>query len=159
MDTYGLKAAVFRLTGLYGPKQFGGEDHGWVANFTIRTILGRPITIYGTGKQVRDILYVADAVEAFNRFHQAAKPGIYNIGGGLETMISLIECIRLIEEITGLKASISFGGERKGDLKYFVCDIAKARKFLDWKPKVKPREGIRKLAEWVKANKRLFQEV
>lgn len=158
IDTYGLEAAIFRLTGLYGPWQFGGEDHGWVANFTIRTIIGNPITIYGTGKQVRDILYVSDAAEAFHAFYTARKTGIYNIGGGLNCSISLIECLRLIEEITGKKPIIRYGPERLGDLQYFVCDVSKAKTSLGWAPKVYPREGIAKLSTWVKENKQLFME-
>jgi len=158
LDTYGLKAAVFRLTGLYGPWQFGGEDHGWVANFTIRTIIEKPITIYGTGKQVRDILFVSDVAEAFHAFYRARKPGIYNIGGGFDRSISLIECIRLLEDITGKKPVVNYGPERLGDLRYFVCDISKAKASLGWAPKVYPREGITHLSTWVKENKQLFLE-
>lgn len=156
IDTYGLEAAIFRLTGIYGPWQFGGEDHGWVANFTIRTIIGKPVTIYGTGKQVRDIIYVSDVVEAFNAFYTTRKPGIYNIGGGIDRSISLIECLKLIEEVTEKKPIIRYGPERLGDLRYFVCDISKAKTSLGWAPKVYPREGITKLLTWVKENKQLF---
>jgi len=156
IDTYGLKAAVFRLTGLYGPRQFGGEDHGWVANFAIKTILGRPITIFGTGKQVRDILYATDAAKALNAFYKAQISGIYNIGGGIERAISLIECIRLIEEITGRKAEIKYAPKRMGDLWYFVCDIKKAKEKLRWEPETLNDEGIRKLAQWVEENIRIF---
>jgi len=156
IDTYGLKAAAFRLTGLYGPRQFGGEDHGWVANFTIRAILKRPITIFGTGKQVRDILYATDAAEAFEAFYKSRKAGIYNIGGGPNCAISLIECIKVIEEVTGKKAMIRYAPARLGDLWYFICDISKAKNVLGWEPNVPPNEGIAKLAEWVKENERLF---
>ncbi len=157
IDTYGLEAASFRLTGLYGPRQFGGEDHGWVANFTIRTILGMPITIYGTGKQLRDILYASDVAEAFDAFYQTRKPGIYNIGGGIEQSISLLECLELIGEITGKKPMISFSSPRLGDLLYFVCDISKAKQGLNWGPKVSTREGVSKLINWVKENEKLFR--
>jgi CDP-paratose 2-epimerase len=159
MDTYGLKAGVFRLTGIYGPRQFGGEDHGWVANFTIRALLDRPITIFGNGKQVRDILYVQDAAAAFNRFYEApSSGGIFNIGGGPECAISLLECIKLIEDVTGHKATVNYGDERLGDLRYFVCDISKARKELNWFPKVHPREGIKNLASWAMENKDVFMK-
>lgn len=157
IDTYGLKAAIFRLTGLYGPRQFGGEDHGWVANFTIRTLLSKPITIFGTGKQVRDILYATDAVRAFDAFHKARKSGIYNIGGGIEHSISLTGCIRLIEEITGRKAEIEYAPKRIGDLWYFVCDVTKAKKNLNWEPIVSNNEGIRTLVKWVKENMKIFR--
>lgn len=157
IDTYGLEAAIFRLTGLYGPRQFGGEDHGWVANFIIRTLLGRPITIYGSGKQVRDILYASDVAEAFHAFYIARKTGIYNIGAGFDCSISLIECIKLIRELTGKKPIVQHGPSRLGDLQYFVCDISKAKNLLGWTPKVHPKEGIAKLAAWIKENDSIFR--
>ena len=157
IDTYGLKAASFRLTGMYGERQFGGEDHGWIANFVIRTLLKLPITIYGTDKQVRDILYVKDAVEAFDAFYKHQKSGIYNIGGGIERIISLKECLDLITEITGIKQNISFEEARKGDLWYFCCNIDKAKRELDWEPKVSNEEGLRKLINWVGENMELFR--
>lgn len=157
IDTYGLRAAIFRLTGLYGPRQFGGEDHGWVANFTIRTILGKPVTIFGSGKQVRDILYASDAAEAFHAFYMTRKSGIYNIGGGLACAISLMECLKLIEGITRKKPTILYKPSRLGDLQYFVCDTSKARSSLRWLPRILPREGIAKLAAWVEENQKLFR--
>jgi len=157
IDTYKVKAASFRLTGLYGERQFGGEDHGWVANFSIRAITGLPITIYGTGKQVRDILYAGDVVSAFDSFYQRPRPGIYNIGGGRENMISLLESIELISEILHKKIQVRFTPERMGDLRYFVCDIKKAKKVLGWSPKIRPREGIGKLIKWIEENKKLFR--
>lgn len=156
IDTYGLKAAAFRLTGLYGPRQFGGEDHGWVANFVIRTILEKEITIYGSGKQVRDILYATDVAKAFNAFFESNKPGIYNIGGGFERSISLIECIKLITEITNIKPNVKFSNSRLGDLQYFISDISRAQEQLGWSPKIYPKEGIEKLVEWVRDNKKMF---
>lgn len=158
IDVYGLKAAVFRLSGMYGPRQFGGEDHGWIANFTIRTILGRPITLFGTGKQVRDILYVTDAVKAFDAFYKTKVSGIYNIGGGIENATSLIESIKLIEKITGKKAEIKYASKRKGDLWYFVCNINKAKEKLGWQPQVSNEKGVRELAEWVEQNIEIFKE-
>jgi len=156
VDTYGLKGATYRFTGMYGPRQFGGEDHGWVANFVIRTILGLPITVFGSGKQVRDILYASDAASSFEAFYENQAPGIYNIGGGPERMISLIECLELIKKITGLKQKISFKKVRPGDLWYFVCDITKAKKKLKWKPKVSNEDGVKKLIDWVVRNRKLF---
>jgi CDP-paratose 2-epimerase len=157
IQTYGLKAAIFRLTGIYGPRQFGGEDHGWVANFTIRTMLERPITLFGTGKQVRDILYASDAVKAFDAFFEAKVPGIYNIGGGIKRSISLVECIKLIETVSGKKANIRYEPKRTGDLWYFVCDVNKAKEKLGWEPKVSPKHGVKKLAEWVEDNIEIFK--
>jgi CDP-paratose 2-epimerase len=156
IDTYKLEAASFRLTGLYGPRQFGGEDHGWVANFSIRAVMGWPINIYGKGKQVRDILYATDVCEAFDAFYKRRMPGIYNIGGGSKTAISLLECVNIIGEILGKKPEVNFAPARYGDLKYFVCDISKANRELNWRPKINPITGIKMLINWIKANKRLF---
>lgn len=157
IDTYKLEAVSFRLTGLYGPRQFGGEDHGWVANFIIRTLLDKPINIYGTGKQVRDILYAGDLVEAFDAFYTTRKSGIYNIGGGSQTAISLIECIKLISEIIGKRPQVNFDEGRFGDLLYFVCDTKKTEQELKWKAKTLPREGVTNLVNWVKDNINLFR--
>lgn len=158
IDTYQLEAASFRLTGIYGTRQFGGEDHGWVANFSIRSILEWPLTIFGSGKQVRDIIYATDVCEAFDAFYRTRKPGIYNIGGGEKTAISLLECIDLIGQINMKKPVVKFEAGRHGDLKYFVCDIAKAKKDLQWEPKILPREGVKTLLEWIKKNKRIFHK-
>lgn len=156
IDTYKVEAVSFRLTGLYGPRQFGGEDHGWVANFSIRAVMGWPITIYGTGKQVRDIIYATDVCEAFDAFYKKRKPGIYNIGGGTKTAISLLECIDIIEKILGKRPDVRFAPDRHGDLRYFICDISKAKKALGWTPRLMPEEGIRRLIDWIKKNKDLF---
>lgn len=155
-DTYGLKAATYRLTGMYGPRQFGGEDHGWVANFVIRTVLHLPIKVFGTGKQLRDILYASDAAASFDAFYKHQAPGIYNVGGGIKNMISLVECLNLIKELTGKEQKITFEKVRPGDLFYFVCDITKARKNLKWEPKVSNKEGVKRLVDWVTENKGLF---
>jgi CDP-paratose 2-epimerase len=155
-DTFHLNVACFRLTGIYGPHQFGGEDHGWVANFAIRAILGLPITIFGTGKQLRDILYASDAAAAFGAFYRSPKPGIYNTGGGPDHRISLLESIALIEELTGTKAQVQFQEERFGDLRYFVTDHSRLTAATGWRPAVRPREGVAKLIEWVRRNPELF---
>ncbi len=156
IDTYKLEAASFRLTGIYGTRQFGGEDHGWVANFSIRTVLGWPITIYGTGKQVRDIIYATDVCEAFDAFYKTREPGIYNIGGGPDTAISLLECIEILEEINGVKPEVRFAPDRRGDLRYFVCNVNKAERKLNWRPTVIPTEGIQRLVSWIRGNNKIF---
>ena len=156
VDSYKVKAASFRLTGIYGPHQFGGEDHGWVANFAIRNWLGMPLTIFHTGKQLRDILYATDVAEAFLKFYERQIPGIYNIGGGEKTMISLLECIELIDRISGKKSHVLFDKKRFGDLWYFVSDISKAKTILGWEPRVLPDEGVQHLIEWIKKNEGLF---
>ncbi len=155
-ETYGLKAASFRLTGMYGPRQFGSMDHGWVANFAIRAITGKPITLFGTGKQVRDILYAGDAARAFDLWLDGGKSRIYNIGGGPENIISLQECIELISEITETEVNPTLDDPRFGDLYYFASDIARATKDFGWTPQVSNREGIEKLVTWIQNNMRLF---
>lgn len=157
IDTYNLEAASFRLTGMYGTRQFGGEDHGWVANFAIRAVLGLRSTIYGTGKQVRDIIYATDVCEAFDAFYQTRKPGIYNIGGGTKTAISLLECFDILDDILGKRPDYTFDKGRHGDLSYFICNISKARKELCWEPRILPREGIGMLVDWIKGNLNLFR--
>ena len=157
IDTYGLKAASFRLTGLYGPRQFGGEDHGWVANFAIRTIADRPITIFNTGKQVRDIIFAADVCEAFHAFFENQLSGIYNIGGGSKCAISLLESIDVLAELKGKRPEVRFGGERLGDLYYFVCDTARAKANLDWEAKVLPGDGICRLYRWIEEAIHIFR--
>lgn len=157
IESYGLKAAVFRLTGMYGPRQFAGMDHGWVSNFIIQTLTKKPITIFGTDKQVRDILFATDACRAFEAFARNQIPGTYNIGGGIRNSISLKECLAKIREITQVKQSISFKPARFGDLHYFVCDISKAKKNLKWTPEVSTEEGLRKTIEWTRKNKTLFE--
>ena len=156
IDTYKLSAASFRLTGIYGTRQFGGEDHGWVANFAIRSVLNGPITIFGTGKQIRDIIYVTDVCEAFDAFYKKRKPGAYNIGGGLKTAISLLECIDLIGEINGINPQVKFAPDRHADLRYFICDISKAQKELGWSPKILPKEGLSMLINWIKENRKVL---
>ncbi|MEK7090964.1 MAG: NAD-dependent epimerase/dehydratase family protein [Patescibacteria group bacterium] len=157
IDTYKLPLASFRLTGLYGSRQFGGEDHGWVANFAIRSVMGYPLTIFGTGKQVRDILHISDLTRAFDAFYKKQKAGVYNIGGGTKTTLSLIECIHLIEKILGKKSKIKYQPSRMGDLVYFVCNTTKAQKNLGWSAKVTPDKGVRELVNWVQENKHLFE--
>jgi len=156
IDTYGLEVACFRLTGIYGPYQFGGEDHGWVANFSIRTVVGEPLTIFGTGKQLRDILHASDVCEAFDAFYAKRVPGIYTLGGGRENMISLLECIDLIGSILGKKPTVRMEEGRRGDLRYFVGDYARFHAATGWRPRVRPREGVTSLIGWVKDNEHLF---
>lgn len=157
VDMYGVKAASFRYTGIYGPRQFGGEDHGWVANFALRSLLGWPVSIYGTGKQVRDILYASDAAGAFFDWQRNPTPGTYNVGGGPANAISLIECIRLIERLSGRPAEIGFGPARPGDLSYFVCDVSRARDAFGFVPSVAPERGVRLLLDWIESEKELFR--
>ncbi len=157
IDTYNLPAAAFRLTGIYGPRQFGGEDHGWVANFAIRTILGLPIKIFGTDKQVRDILYVKDAAKAFLNWYEAGcPPGTYNVGGGPKTATSIRELLDLLEELTGKRSAEELLPKRLGDLWWFVSDYSRASNTFDWRPETLPKEGLEQLVKWIEENKELF---
>jgi len=155
-DMYGVKAGTFRFTGIYGERQFGGEDHGWVANFAIRSHFGLPLRIFGTGKQTRDILHASDGANSYLAFYENPIPGVYNIGGSSATKISLLECIALIGEILGKKQEILFEAERPGDMRYFVCDISQAKKF-GFEPKVSPKEGVTRLLKWIAAHEKVFQ--
>jgi len=141
---------------MYGTRQFGGMDHGWVANFAIRTVMKRPITIFGTSKQVRDILYASDAARAFSLWWKKGKPETYNIGGGPKNAVSLCECLNLLHQITGIKQDITIDESREMDLWYFVCDISKAEKDFGWTPVITNAAGVYKLVEWIEENKELF---
>lgn len=155
---YGMKTAAFRLSCTYGIRQFGFEDQGWVAWFIIAAILGKPITIYGNGKQVRDLLYAADLVEAFDRFIESdlKGPHVFNVGGGVENTASLLEFVNKIESFTGKKLDISYDDWRPSDQKVYVSDISKLKRVLDWQPKINVDEGIGKIVKWVKRNKDIF---
>jgi CDP-paratose 2-epimerase len=157
IHSYLLPVASFRFTGLYGPHQFGGEDHGWVANFCIKILQNQPVRIFGSGKQVRDVLFAKDAVRAFHAFYEHGTPGIYNIGGGLGCALSLLECIHLIGRITGKEPEVVFEKGRLGDLLYFVCDTEKAEMELNWRPEVRPAQGVRELVRWIEEEKTLFR--
>jgi CDP-paratose 2-epimerase len=105
---------------------------------------------------VRDIVYATDVARAFLAFYDRGEAGIYNVGGGRESMISLLECIDLIDRTTGRPSHVEFQDARFGDLQYFVCDIDRARKGFGWEPSVRPEEGVPRLLEWVEANRSLF---
>jgi len=153
---YGLKTGVFRMSCIYGERQFGVEDQGWVAWFVIATLLDRLITIYGDGKQVRDVLYVKDLIEAFDAFIESnLKQEVFNIGGGVENTLSLIELLDMLEELTGKRTRIRYDNWRPSDQKVYISDISKIRGKLKWRPKVNPKEGVKKLLNWVYANKAL----
>jgi len=157
-DTYNIPTTNFRLTGIYGQRQFGGEDHGWVANFTIRTLFNKPIKIFGTDKQVRDILYVKDAARAFFDWYKHGCPsGTFNIGGGEKTAISIREVLDLLEEMTGKKSTIEMLPKRHGDLWWFVSDYTKAEQAFGWHPSVVPSLGLVPLIDWIQQERKLFE--
>ncbi|MDP3143188.1 MAG: GDP-mannose 4,6-dehydratase [Candidatus Omnitrophota bacterium] len=154
---YGMKTAVFRMSCIYGTRQFGFEDQGWVAWFIIAALFNRPITIYGDGKQVRDLLYVTDLVAAFDKFIKSkSRYELCNIGGGKDNTISLLEFVEKIQKQTGKKLKIKFSHWRPSDQKVYISDISKVKSRLDWQPKVGVDEGISRLVKWVKANESYF---
>jgi CDP-paratose 2-epimerase len=154
---YKMKTAVLRMSCTYGRRQFGFEDQGWVAWFIIATLFNKPITIYGNGKQVRDMLYVDDLVDAFNRFiHSDLKRGLFNIGGGPNNTISLIEFLEELKALTGRRPKVNFADWRPSDQKVYISDTTKLEKALNWKIRTSVKEGIRRLTEWVKENKNYF---
>lgn len=157
---YGLKTVVFRQSCIYGYRQFGIEDQGWVAWFTIAAMMGKPITVYGDGKQVRDVLFIEDLIDGYEAAIaniEKIKGNAFNVGGGPKNTMSLLELLSFLEKFFGKKIAVKYGDWRPGDQPVFVCDIAKAKKEFGWEPKTGPEEGVKKLYEWVKENKELFK--
>jgi CDP-paratose 2-epimerase len=157
---YGIPSVVLRQSCIYGYRQFGVEDQGWVAWFVIAAVLGKNITIYGDGKQVRDVLFVDDLVSAYllcaaNKEKVSGK--IFNVGGGPEFMMSVwAEFGPLLEKALGRPIPVTHADWRPGDQPVYVSDITKFSNELGWKPTVTVEQGVAKLFDWVSANKELF---
>ena len=151
--SYGLRTAVFRMSCIYGPRQFGNEDQGWVAHFLIRALEGKPITLYGDGMQVRDILFVEDLVRAMrlamSRITEVSGRA-FNIGGGPERTVSLLELLAMIERLTGRRPDLRFDAWRTGDQRYYVSDIRGFQAATGWAPRVSVEEGVGRLHRWLK---------
>jgi CDP-paratose 2-epimerase len=150
--TFGLPAIVFRMSCIYGPHQFGTEDQGWVAHFLIRALEGHPITLYGDGRQVRDILCVDDLVNAFllAQEHMSTEAGqAFNIGGGPANTVSLLELLDVMGEMLGRKPEIEFDEWRPGDQRYYVSDTRKFQQRTGWKPEVDVQQGLEQLTRWL----------
>jgi CDP-paratose 2-epimerase len=145
-----VDAAAFRMSCIYGPRQFGNEDQGWVAHFALSTLRDESLTIFGDGKQVRDVLYVKDLIRAYDAFLSApeGKSGVYNIGGGPDNTTSLLEFLDLLEDKTNKRTNILFDDWREGDQKVYVSDISRAGDELDWEPQVDFDEGIERFVNW-----------
>ena len=158
---YGLRTIVFRQSCIYGYRQFGAEDQGWVAWFMIASQLGRPITVYGDGKQVRDILFVDDLLDAYDAAFSAGDKAVgkaYNIGGGPANTLSLLELIAFIEKRQNAKLPHGLADWRPGDQKVFVSDIHCAQAELGWSPKIDCEQGLDLLYNWIAKNKSIFVE-
>jgi CDP-paratose 2-epimerase len=158
---YGLNTVVFRQSCIYGPHQFGIEDQGWVAWFAIRAMQGLPFTIYGDGKQVRDVLYVGDLIAAYDRAIEqidVTRGKAYNIGGGPQNTLSLLELVSLLEENFGSRLKYKFDDWRPGDQLVFISDVRPAAVDFGWSPLVSPVEGVANLIDWLSWNRTLFTE-
>jgi CDP-paratose 2-epimerase len=154
--SYGLRTAVLRMSCIYGPRQFGTEDQGWVAHFLLSALAGQPITIYGDGRQVRDILHVSDAVAAYRGVLAAIddlKGQAFNLGGGPQNAVSLRTLLAEIASMTGRDIALRYDRERTGDQPFFVADTRKIEAALGWKAKFSWRDGIRDLADWLRQHR------
>jgi CDP-paratose 2-epimerase len=156
---FGLRTVCFRQSCIYGPHQFGVEDQGWLAWFAIRALQGKPVTIFGDGKQVRDVLYVDDLVRAYD----AALTQIdrtsgraYNIGGGPQKTLSLLELIAMLDARTGRRMRYDLDDWRPGDQRVYVSDIRRAATDFGWEPRTLPAEGVSLLCDWLMTQRQLF---
>lgn len=153
---FGLRTLVFRMSCLYGPRQFGTEDQGWVAHFLIRTLSGEPITIYGDGRQVRDALYVDDAVDAWLaglRHIDAVSGRAFNLGGGPANALSLLDLLEHIARLTGRRPEVSFATARPGDQLWYVSDTRAFEAATGWRSCVGLEEGLARLVAWLQAQR------
>ncbi len=156
---FGLRTVVFRMSCIAGQRQFGSEDQGWVAHFLYSTLEGKPLTIFGDGRQVRDVLHVDDLLNAFEAAYANRKSTagqIYNIGGGEENTTSLLELIDRVEELTGARAGYNFCDPRAGDQLIYVSDSAKFQRDTGWKPKADLDVIVKSIYKWYRSNRELF---
>lgn len=158
---YGLNTCSFRQSCIYGIRQFGIEDQGWVAWFSIAAILEKQITIYGDGWQTRDVLNVQDLARAYNAawVQRGRVSGhAFNIGGGSRNTLCLRDLLKLLGEKLHTTITPKYGESRPGDQPVFICDITKAKEMLMWSPAINVEEGVGNLIQWVKNNRNLFNE-
>lgn len=149
---FDLQTVVMRMSCIYGPRQFGTEDQGWIAHFLLSALRGDRLTIYGDGYQVRDALHVSDAADAWLAAldHIALVRGrVFNLGGGPSNSVSLLELIALLRELTGRDIAHSFADWRPGDQPWYVTDTSALSNALGWRPKIPLREGLISLHEWL----------
>jgi CDP-paratose 2-epimerase len=152
-STFGLRTVVFRMSCIYGPHQFGNEEQGWVAHFALRALQGEAITLYGDGKQVRDVLFVSDLVDAFLRAMRDVgrlSGRAFNIGGGPHQAVSLREVIAMLESLTGAPIETRLAAWRPGDQPYYVSDIRAFQVATGWKPQNGVRMGLATLHGWLR---------
>ena len=157
---YQIPATSFRQSCIYGPRQFGIEDQGWVAWFVIASLLDRDITIFGDGKQVRDVLHVDDLVRAYEaaiRAPDKVAGQAFNVGGGPDQILSLLDLVEMLEQRLGRKIPVRRQDWRPGDQRVYISDIRKLHQALDWKPEIGVTTGIRHLTGWVEQDRALFE--
>jgi CDP-paratose 2-epimerase len=150
--TFRLPATVFRMSCIYGPHQFGTEDQGWVAHFLIQALRRAPLTIYGDGLQVRDVLFIEDLVDAMMRAHEqidVTAGRAFNIGGGPSNTVSLLELLDLIGSLTGDQPAFDLEPWRTADQRYYVSNTSRFEQTTGWQPRTSVREGVRRLMEWL----------
>ncbi len=156
---YRLPTVVFRQSCIYGPHQLGNEDQGWVTHFAVSAMLGSPLTIFGDGYQVRDVLHVDDLVAVYDLAVErtdVTRGKVYNVGGGLHNAISLRWLVAFLGQELGCPVPVSYGDWRPGDQKVYVSDIRRASADLGWIPGVSARRGIERQLRWLQANRELF---
>jgi len=156
---YGLKSIALRQSCIYGRRQFGIEDQGWVAWFTIAAALGKPVTVYGDGRQVRDVLFVDDLVELYDACiaqGERVAGRAFNVGGGPRNQLSLLELLDDLGRRMGKPLDIKFAATRPGDQPVFVADVRRAEQDLGWVPRTDVKAGVDALFEWVSAHRHLF---
>jgi CDP-paratose 2-epimerase len=159
---YGLRTVVFRQSCIFGTRQMGIEDQGWIAWFCVATALGKPFTIFGDGKQIRDTLWIDDLIDAYELAHErihSVAGEVFNIGGGQSNTLSLRELVSALEHRLGRPLDPPYADWRPGDQRVFVADIRKAERLLGWSPRVSTSEGISLLLDWVQANSDLFVDL
>ena len=157
---YGLRSVVFRQSCIYGPRQFGVEDQGWLAWMMIAAVTGKQITVYGDGKQVRDVLHVNDLLNAYDLAVEKideVKGQVYNIGGGRRNVMAIwAEFGPILERLIGRKIEVARADWRPGDQRVFYADFRKAQRELGWEPKIDLEEGMELLFDWINQNRELF---
>jgi len=149
--SYGLRTAVFRMSCIYGERQLGMPDQGWVTWMALAILKGWPITVYGTGKQVRDLLHVQDLARLCKRYlHSACKSDVFNVGGGPKNSASVLEVLGRLAQLLGKTPRLRFAPERLHDQKIYLSNIRKAEKMLGWVPRIGVDQGLRRLTGWLK---------
>lgn len=158
---YGLNTVVFRQSGIYGPHQFGIEEQGWLAWFCNALLFDKPVTIFGNGKQVRDVLFIDDLLRAYDSALKNIKKTrgkAYTVGGGPKFSLSIWELFEILENLSGKKFNYKSSSWRPGDQRIYISDLSSAKKDFAWQPKISPKEGVKRLYNWISQNKTLIKE-